>query len=400
MKKLFPNQAEAIANSLYSILEEKKRASRVLERCVDNHPKWGARDRKVLYNACFDILRWKRKYAHIAAIDNAPFSPWPFIKTWCILNDYFIPDWDEMNCPPFQSKEEILCFNYPSSAVEYSYPDWLYEIGKKQLENNWEKEAKASNQQAGIALRVNRLMASPKKIAKTLQEAHQIETEFHPTAADALLLPKGRKLNKNPLFKGGYFEIQDANSQQIAPFCQVTPKMKVIDLCAGAGGKSLHLAALMRNQGSIKAFDIEENKLNELKKRSKRAKAKIIEAQQLSMLNQLDSLNQWADCVLIDAPCSGLGTLKRNPEIKWNLSLQQLNNLKQTQQELLQTAAGLVKQGGKLIYATCSILPEENRNQIDEFLAKQTDFTLEEDRNLVPSSSPFDGFYMARLVKK
>ena len=400
MKKIFPNQAEAIANALFDILEEKKRASRVLERCVENHPKWGARDRNLFYNACFEIIRWKRKYNFIAALEENEFSPWSWIKTWCLLNDYLLPDWKEMDCPPFKTKEELLAMEFPSEAIEQSYPDWLFELGKNKLADLWIKETVASNQQAGISLRVNRLLASPKKIAQVLKENHQIETVTKEHYPDALFLHKGRKLNKNPLFKQGYFEIQDANSQTIAPFCQVEAGMKVIDLCAGAGGKTLHLAALMRNKGEIKAFDIEANKLRELEKRAKRAKVKIIQSRALPPSSTMDQLNQWADRVLIDAPCSGLGTLKRNPEIKWNLTPEQLAIVQQTQQDLLLKGAKMVRPGGALIYATCSLLPSENQEQTAWFLEQNPIFQLDQELIHHASSTAFDGFYMARLTKK
>ena len=400
MKKLFPNQAEAIANSLFAILEEKKRASRVLERCVEDHPKWGARDRNLLYNACFEIIRWKRKYNYIAGLEEHEFSPWSLIKTWCLLNDYSLPDWKEMDCPPFKSKEALITTEFPSIAIAHSYPDWLFELGKEQLKQQWKKEAKASNEKAGIALRVNRLLASPKKIAQSLKDNHQLETETKEGFPDALFLSKGRKLNKNPLFKQGNFEIQDANSQTIAPFCKVDPGMKVIDLCAGAGGKALHLAALMRNKGEIKAFDIEANKLRELERRAKRAKVKIIQSRALPPISSMDQLNQWADRVLIDAPCSGLGTLKRNPEVKWNLTQEKLKELKQTQRDLLLKGAALVCPGGALIYATCSLLPSENQEQTAWFLKQNPSFKLDQEISHLASDSAFDGFYMARLIKK
>jgi len=400
MKKIFPNQAEAIANVLFDILEEKKRASRVLERCVEDRPKWGARDRNLLYNACFEIIRWKRKYNVIAGLEENEFSPWSWIKTWCLLNDYTVPDWKEMDCPPFKTKEELLAIEFPSEAIAQSYPDWLFELGKNKLGELWIKETLASNQQAGISLRVNRLLASPKKIAQALKENHQIETvtkEYYP---DALFLPKGRKLYKNQLFNQGKIEIQDANSQTIAPFCQVVPGMKVIDLCAGAGGKTLHLAALMRNKGEIKAFDIEANKLRELKKRIKRAKVKIVQSHSLPPSSSMDQLSQWADRVLIDAPCSGLGTLKRNPEIKWNLTQEQLELLQQTQRDLLLKGAKMVHPGGVLIYATCSLLPSENQEQTTWFLEQNPIFQLDQEVIHRASDSAFDGFYMVRLIKK
>ena len=400
MKKLFPNQAKAIANSLFAILKEKKRASSVLVRCVEEHPKWGARDRNLLYNACFEIIRWKRKYNYIAGLEEHDFSPWSFIKTWCILNDYSLPEWKEMDCPPFKTKEELIAIEFPSAAITQSYSDWLFDQGKEELKDQWEKEAAASNQKGGIALRVNRLLASPKKIAQSLNAHHQIETETKVDFPDALFLSKGRRLNKIGLFKQGNFEIQDANSQTIAPFCQVSPGMKVIDLCAGAGGKTLHLAALMRNKGTLKAFDIETYKLRELERRVKRAKVKIVQSRPLPHSSSMDQLNKWADRVLIDAPCSGLGTLKRNPEIKWSLTQEQLTDLLQAQRDLMLKGAAMVRPGGALIYATCSILPSENQEQTAWFLNQSPHFRLDGEKIHLPSESAFDGFYMVRLFKE
>lgn len=399
MKRIFPNQAEAIANSLYAILEEKKRASRVLERCVDDHPKWGSRDRKILYEACFNILRWKRKYRFLSDSENSDFSPWPLLKTWCILNDYSLPDWEEFSCSPHLSKKELNDRQIPNEAVANSFPDWLYQQGEQELKQQWPKEAKALNLQANIALRVNRLVASPQKTAQLLNEQFTIETTQNPHHPDALFLPKGRRLSKNRLFLKGYFEIQDVNSQRIAPFCQVEPKMNVIDLCAGAGGKTLHLAALMRDKGQIKAFDVEENKLRELNRRSKRAKVSIIETEVITSTTSLDTHSSWAKRLLIDAPCSGLGTLKRNPEIKWNLTQKQLFAYQETQRKLLAKASKLIQPNGKLIYATCSLLPSENEDQIAWFIREFPHFQLEEEIKISAHSSSFDGFYMARLIK-
>ena len=177
MKRIFPNQAEAIAQSLYAIIVEKKRASSVLERCIDDHPKWGSRDRNLLYEACFNILRWKRKYNYLAANEDTAFSPWPLLKTWCLLNDYQIPDWKELDCPPRKTKEDLISTNFPNQMIEDSFPDWLYELGKKELKENWDAEAKALNTQASVALRVNRLIASPKKTATLLSEQFNLVTE-------------------------------------------------------------------------------------------------------------------------------------------------------------------------------------------------------------------------------
>ena len=399
MKRIFPNQAEAVANALYEILEEQKRASRVLEKTVEAHPKWGARDRKLLYEAVYSILRWKRKFDAMAEMEEREFHPWPWIKSWCILNDYAIPDWKEMECSPHGTKEELMAFHTHEQDVMYAFPSWLYALGKNELKAAWESEMNALNSKAAVALRVNRILASPKKLAEKLLNQFQLETELNPHTPDALYLSRGRKLNKNPWFRKGYFEIQDANSQRIAPFCMVKPGMKVIDLCAGAGGKTLHLAALMRNQGKIRAFDVEVNKLMELNKRIKRAKVLCVETANIDE-EVLKENHAWADVVLIDAPCSGLGTLKRNPEIKWQLSLDRLKELQTTQRELLEQAVSLIQKGGKIVYATCSVLPSENQEQTTWFLNRFPSFKLEEDRQILGQESDFDGFYMARFSKK
>lgn len=400
MKRIHPNQAEAIANALQAILVEKKRASRTLERTVEEHPKWGARDRNLLYQATYHILRWKRKFNRLACVEENSFSPWAWIKCWCILNDYQVPDWKEMDIAPYENKPELESITFDTEAIEYSLPDWLFSRMLDELKDEATKEIQALNMQAGIALRVNRLLTSPQRLKTELQKTNNIETTLIETAPDALVLSKGRKLNKNPYFLKGQFEVQDLNSQRIAPFCMVTPGMRVIDLCAGAGGKTLHLASLMRNAGEIKAFDVVSNKLRELERRAKRGKVTIIETKTLDQSFPDESLKGWADVVLIDAPCSGLGTLKRNPEIKWNLTPERLLELEQIQQNLLRSAAFLVKSKGTLIYATCSILPSENQQQVEWFLSQEDDFILETVEILPASATSFDGFFMARMKKK
>ena len=399
MKRIFPNQAEAVANALYEILEEQKRASRVLEQTVEAHPKWGARDRKLLYEAVYSILRWKRKFDAMAEMEEGEFHPWSWIKSWCTLNDYAIPDWKEMQCSPHATKEELMAFHTNEQDIMHAFPSWLYVLGKKELEAAWESEMNALNSKAAVALRVNRILVSPKNLAEKLHHQFQIETAQKPQTPDALYLPKGRKLNKNPWFRKGHFEIQDANSQRIAPFCKVNAGMKVIDLCAGAGGKTLHLAALMRNRGKIRAFDVEVNKLSELNKRAKRAKVQCVETARIDDVVVKEN-QAWADVVLIDAPCSGLGTLKRNPEIKWQLNSNRLEELQSTQRQLLQQAVNLIKKEGKIVYATCSILPLENQKQTAWFLEQYPDFKLEEDQQILGQDSDFDGFYMARFSRK
>ena len=184
----------------------------------------------------------------------------------------------------------------------------------------------------------------------------------------------------------------------IAPLVDPQPGERVIDACSGAGGKSLHLAALMKNDGRVFGMDIDARKLGELERRAKRANAnKCVKSKEINAATAVDFANV-ADRLLIDAPCSGIGTLKRQPDLKWRLKPAQLDRLRGIQAELLDKYTAMLKPGGRLVYATCSILPSENRAAIDGLLAKGG-FTLLEERPVSPAASGYDGFYAAALVK-
>lgn len=391
MRKLHDNIAVAAIESLKNVLQENKRTSRVLQKMIATHPKWGARDRKMLYTIVFDCLRWRRLFAHYIQTPTESTTPEQLLTVWCHKNDSLWADALPMRLIDDPQEQ--------SPVVQASYPDWLFELGQKELPSYWEKEYPALNQQAGVSLRTNRLRTHPKKLQEELASRYQIESQIVPDTPDALQLTQRRKLDRNALFLKGYFEIQDAHSQKVAPFTQLIPGMNVIDLCAGAGGKSLQLAALMRNKGNLRAYDIEANKLKELQRRARRAGAKIIRTEVLEQGATLPENENWADVVLIDAPCSGLGTLKRNPELKWRLTEATLKNLQQTQTALLEQAAPWVKPNGVLVYATCSILPSENQQIVSTFLKNHKCFHLEEEQGFYAHQSAFDGFYMARMKK-
>ena len=194
--------------------------------------------------------------------------------------------------------------------------------------------------------------------------------------------------------------MQDASSQKVAPFMQIDNSVKrIIDTCAGAGGKTLHLATLLQNKGQIIAMDIYEQKLQELKRRARRNGVFNIETKLIDP-KQLKRMQGTADRVLIDAPCSGLGVLRRNPDAKWKLQPEFLDQIRTTQQEIFQQYSKLLKKGGKLVYATCSVLPSENHQQVATFLASEAgkDFKLEAEEVIFAHQSGYDGFYMARLI--
>jgi 16S rRNA (cytosine967-C5)-methyltransferase len=174
-----------------------------------------------------------------------------------------------------------------------------------------------------------------------------------------------------------------------------------MDSCAGAGGKSLHLAALMENKGQVIATDIYKGKLNELKRRARRAGAHNIETRLIDSTKVIKKLDRKIDRLLIDAPCSGLGVLRRNPDAKWKLQPEFLDEIRVTQQEILQSYSRVVKEEGIMVYATCSILPSENEEQVEKFLKSEAgaNFELLDSKTLQVHRDGFDGFYMARMKR-
>ena len=186
----------------------------------------------------------------------------------------------------------------------------------------------------------------------------------------------------------------------VAAYLEPAPGMRVVDACAGAGGKTLHLAALMQNKGQLIAMDIYESKLKKLKVRARRNGVHNVDTRLIDSTKPIKKLHNKADRVLIDAPCSGLGVLRRNPDTKWKLQPEFLEHIRKTQQELLTKYSKMVKPGGKLVYATCSVLPSENQNQVQQFLESQSEFEFVSDQKILASTSGYDGFYMALLARK
>ena len=326
---------------------------------------------------------------------------WRLLSVRWVLQGISLPPWEEVQGTPVRRIKGKYDGIQKSRALVCSITDWLDGIGVANFgERKWRAELDALNTQANVVLRVNRLKTNPKSLQKELtQEGFKIVS--HPSHPDALILEERANVFDTESFQRGRFEVQDASSQLVGYFSEVTPGMQVIDACAGAGGKSLHLAALMANKGQLTALDIYSHKLHELKRRARRAGAHNITTRHIRSNKVIKKLQNRADRVLVDAPCTGLGVLRRNPDAKWKINAEFLDRVKQTQQQILATYASMVKPGGKLIYATCSILREENQDQIESFLQSPqgTGFTLEKDQFISPAKSGFDGFYMARMIR-
>lgn len=396
--KLHRNLSEAVITNLEEIFVGNRYADKVIERSLKQDRQWGSRDRRFIAEVTYDIVRWHRLYVEITETkDN---NPWALLGAWCVQNKVDLPDWEGFRNIKAKRLEKRLADVQSNRAIRESIPDWLDQLGEKELGARWGPELHALNEKARLVIRANTVKTSVDKLKATLK-ALGIETEVLPAAPDALVLGERQNIFTLQEFKDGLFEVQDAGSQRIAPSLEVKPGMRVIDACAGGGGKTLHLAALMQNKGRIIAMDTEEFKLDELKKRARRAGvSNMVETRVIDSTKVIKRLEGSADRVLLDVPCSGLGVLRRNPDAKWKLSEEFIYKVKATQQEILGGYSQMVKPGGQLVYSTCSILPSENEAQVKQVIeASGGKFKLEAEQWLMPSEG-FDGFYMARITRE
>ncbi len=400
--RLHRNLTYAVIDSIRDVFNDDMYAGKAVEQALRRDKRWGSRDRKFVAETIYDIIRWKRLYAEIAEVSEPFTRPnlWRLFSVWCVLRGIELPDWSQIEPTPARRIKGRFDELSKIRKFKESIPDWIDEIGVKELgEKVWTKEIAALNIQAEVILRTNTLKTTKEALqAKLLEEG--IETVILPDHPDAIKLVERANVFKTEAFKNGWFEVQDASSQLVAAYLDVKPGMKVIDTCAGAGGKTLHLAALMQNKGQLIAMDIYESKLRKLKVRAKRGGVHNVDLKAIESTKPIKKLHDKADRVLIDAPCSGLGVLRRNPDSKWKLQPEFLDNIRKTQQEILCSYSKMVKPGGKLVYATCSVLPSENQDQIKQFLSTNEEFTFVSDKKILSSQSGYDGFYMALLERK
>ena len=388
---------QAVIDALDQIFGEGRYADKVIEKVLKQNSKWGARDRKFIAETTYDIVRW---YTLIRVATRAKDGEhWKLLAGWIILNDFQLPDWQEFTGVHPRDVKQRYDETKGKRNIRESIPEWMDELGSQELGSRWDSELTALNEEALVVLRANRLKISPENLAERLLEEN-VETYLPEGFDDALILEQRQNIFSVPSFKEGFFEVQDAASQRIAPFLEVEPGHRVIDACAGAGGKTLHLAALMKNKGRIIAMDVEQWKLDELTKRARRAGVSNLEPRLIDSSKVIKRLDNSADRLLLDVPCSGLGVLKRNPDAKWKLSAEFINNVRQLQQHILNDYCNMVKPGGLMVYCTCSILPSENEQQVAKFLKeKDGAFTLMNEDRCWPSEG-FDGFYMALLRRE
>ncbi len=398
------NLVLAVADAIDLIFNQDHYADKVIERILKRDKRWGAKDRAFIASTVYEMVRYRRLYLEIAE-EKLPLSGEGFTKVfsvWCVLRGHGVPDWPEFEHVPTRKIKGRFDALRNERAIRESIPDWLDALGENAFgSEKWAQELKALNEEAAVILRANMHKTSRKEL-KVKLASEGVETHELPGLNDALALKERSNVFQLQSFKEGFFEVQDASSQKVAPLLDVKPGQRVIDACAGAGGKSLHLSALMQNKGQLIALDIYEHKLKTLKLRARRAGAHNIETRTIDSNKVIKKLVSSADRVLIDAPCTGLGVLRRNPDAKWKITPEFLDRVVETQRALLDSYTQMVKPGGKVLYATCSILPQENEQQVAAFLKRPEGaaFKLISQHHLYPSTDHYDGFFMALFERE
>ena len=385
-----PSRLEQVAEALQRLLTWREAADQCLSVYFREHPKLGARDRAQIAQACFDVLRHLRRYRHDAQMARGPLEQLLAARglhatldasaRQTVLPAHLL-DW----------AEQCVAIDPASLPVglRYSLPDWLIPVIEDLPEGF--SYAAALLQQAPLDLRVNTLKATRDDVLEQIKAMlgdRAVQALATPYSPDGIRLSGHAPVNRWGLFEQGLVEVQDEGSQLLAHLVGPKRGEMVIDFCAGAGGKTLALGALMRSTGRLYAFDVSAARLAKAKPRL--ARSGLSNVYPVTIRHERDDrvarLKAKAHRVLVDAPCTGLGTLRRNPDLKWRQSGQELERLCEQQASILSQAARCVRPGGLLVYATCSFLPQENERQIERFLAAHPDFALQNAAELLPDN--------------
>lgn len=335
----------------------------------------GQRERHALAETAYAVLRQRLLWAHLAQSGHGPLERRLALLAWQglphVLKNGATPDelaWLERTATIDRTQLQ--------DKLRHNLPDWLANRLREQLDDEgfWAL-VETFSASAPLDLRVNTQKTKREAVLETLAAA-QIEAAPTPYSTIGIRIPGKPALQKMPIYTEGQVEVQDEGSQLLSLLTAPKRGEMVVDFCAGAGGKTLALGALMRNTGRLYAFDVSAHRLDNLKPRLARSGLSNVYATQIAHENddRIKRLRGKIDRVLVDAPCSGLGTLRRNPDLKWRQSPKALEELKVKQAAILASAARLLKPGGRLVYATCSVIPDENEGIADAFTAAHPDF--------------------------
>ncbi|MDO5059192.1 MAG: RsmB/NOP family class I SAM-dependent RNA methyltransferase, partial [Neisseria sp.] len=384
-------QLDHTARLLADMLTFKQPADAVMSAYFRNERKLGRQDRHEIAETAFSAVRHYQKIAAVlrrphAQARKAALAALVLGRGFNISQIKEIIDEEEAEFLSSLKARKAEFSDSLNTAAEL--PEWLIGL----LHEDFSDEAvlhfgRSVAQPAPLDLRVNTLKGKRDKVLAALQ-ADEPEAAAAPYSPWGIRLTKKAALNKHPLFLDGTLEVQDEGSQLLALLLGAKRGEIVVDFCAGAGGKTLAIGAQMANKGRIYAFDIAEKRLANLKPRMTRAGLTNIHPERISSEHdpRIGRLKNKADRVLVDAPCSGLGTLRRNPDLKYRQSPETVAKLLEQQHSILAAAAELVKPQGRLVYATCSVLPSENERQVERFLAEHPDFELLDSAGLLAAA--------------
>ena len=351
-------------------------ADAIVSRFFRDHRGFGPRERATMAETVYTVLRKKLLFDHMAPSGSGPKERRLAILGFYGPGDFLRSALTEQEINWLDQCEKIK----PDDLMErhrHNLPDWLVEPLKAQLGADFWPLVASFNQGAGLDLRVNTFKAKRDEVQKALA-ASGIKAVATPFSPWGLRIAGKPALNKHEAFIRGDFEVQDEGSQLLSMLLDAKRGEMVVDFCAGAGGKTLAIGAAMRSTGRLYAFDTSAGRLDAFK--SRLARSGLSNVHPAAIAHERDDrvkrLAAKFDRVLVDAPCTGMGTLRRNPDLKWRQTLQAVDEMAVKQAAILQSAARLVKSGGRLVYATCSVLPQENETIAQAFSAANPDFTL------------------------
>ena len=408
--RLSPPLLAAIERALADVLRLDRPADAALRAFFKANERLGRRDRGVVAETVFDVLRHRRRYAHQAQSLRGPL---PRRLAWLSLVLRFGPG----TIPSLRAGAEDSEALHRALAVDpgglpqpvrLSLPDWLHAELLAQAQADGAAVPHAALESLGRALLVpapldlrTNLLRTDRDTLRAALAADGIEAVPLEACPTALRVRGKPALERLAAFERGDFEVQDVGSQRLVEFCAPRRGQTVVDFCAGAGGKTLALAALMRSSGQVYACDVSGARLQRLKPRLARSGATSVQPFGLDSEHdpKLRRLAGRADLVLVDAPCSGTGTLRRNPELKWRMLPAAIDELNARQSSILGAAARLVKRGGALVYATCSLLRRENEAVVEAFSGRHPGFSDPVFLRIRPDIDDSDGFFAARWVR-
>ncbi len=369
---------DAAVSALQALLHFAGPADSALKRFFREQPKLGQHDRAFVAEVSFAVLRHLRLLEQLGAQRSARRLALASLSLTFGISVRELAPWlrkdEEDWLKQFRSQTQT---DLPA-AVRLSLPDWLFErLLEEYGAAEVERLGRALLQQAPLDLRVNTLITDRDTV---LAQLSQDGIGAHPTAYSPIGIRLDGKppLQRHPLFLEGKVEVQDQGSQLLGFLVAPRRRQMAVDFCAGAGGKTLALGAMMHSEGRLYAFDTSDRRLANLRLRLKRSGLSNVHPEHIDSETdaRIARLNAKIDRVLVDAPCSGFGTLRRNPDLKWRQSAQSIDEMASKQQSILQSAARLVKPSGRLVYATCSLLREENERIVEPFLESNPGFRL------------------------